>query len=119
MDPLGPGRIFWAVFPGNRGDGKQRPMVVLSRRTDINRTGQVFAVVCSTKFHDPPAPAEVTLPSRPDGMTATRLREPTVAVCDWTTPFAAADIAETAGVVPSSILREICRRAGFTFMPER
>jgi len=119
MDPLGPGRIFWAVFPGDRGDGKQRPMVILSRRTDINRTGQVFAVVCTTKFHDPPGPTEVPLPSHSDGTASTRLRKPTVAVCDWTTPFAVADIAETAGVVSSSILREICRGAGFTFMPER
>lgn len=53
MAPLSPGRIVWAVYPGNRGDGKTRPMIVVSRRTDILRTGQGVAVVCSTDFAAP------------------------------------------------------------------
>jgi hypothetical protein len=39
MDPLHPGRIFWAVYPGERGDEKERPMIVTTRRTDLVRTG--------------------------------------------------------------------------------
>jgi mRNA-degrading endonuclease toxin of MazEF toxin-antitoxin module len=119
MAPLGPGRIFWAVYPGSRGGGKPRPMIVVSRRTDLLRTGQVFAVVCSTTFREPIEPDEVRLPFAADGRCVTRLREDTVAVCSWTTPFAAADIAETGGLVPTELPREICAKAGISYPSER
>ncbi len=119
MAPLGPGRIFWAIYPGDRGEAKKRPMIVTSRRTDILRTGQVFAVVCSTDFPEPPGPGEVLLPSDPDGHSLTHLRKRTVAVCDWTTPFPVSAIEETGGLVPTALLREICRLAGITYQPER
>jgi mRNA-degrading endonuclease toxin of MazEF toxin-antitoxin module len=118
--PLGPGRIFWAVYPGDRGDGKTRPMIVVSRRVDILRTGQVVAVVCSTSFQEPlKADVEVRLPSDPAGHCGTRLREDTVAVCDWTVELPASAIGETGGLVPISTLREICRLAGIPLTPER
>ncbi len=119
MDPLGPGRIFWGVYPGDRGDGKTRPKIVASRRTEILRTGSLIAVVCSTRFGDPLEPMEVRLPADPEGRSITRLREDTVAVCDWTTEFAASDIRETGGLVPAPLLREICRLSGLPFPSER
>ena len=84
MSPLGPGRIFWAAFPGARGAGKKRPMIIASRRTDILRTARLVAVVCSTDFDEPLLPTEVLLPSHPEGLCRTELRHATVAVCDWT-----------------------------------
>jgi hypothetical protein len=117
--PLGPGRIFWAVFPGERGGGKERPMIVTTRRSDIVRTGQVFAVVCSTNFEEPLEPDEIRLPSSSEGACVTQLREDTVAVCNWTTPFPVAEIRKTSGLVPTSLLREICEKAGITYLPER
>jgi mRNA-degrading endonuclease toxin of MazEF toxin-antitoxin module len=119
MDPLGPGRIVWAVYPGGRGGGKERPMVVTSRRADLIRTDQVFAVVCSTDFREPLEPDEVRLPSNPEGRCVTRLREDTVAVCNWTTPIPVDQIQRTGGLVPTTLLREICRKAGITYVPER
>jgi mRNA-degrading endonuclease toxin of MazEF toxin-antitoxin module len=119
MAPLGPGRIVWAVYPGDRGDGKRRPMIVASRRQDIVRTGQVFAVVCSTQFGEPPGPNEVLLPSDAERPCVTQLRQPTVAVCDWTTPLPVREIQETAGLVPTGLLREICKKAGILLAPER
>ncbi len=117
--PLGPGRIFWAIYPGGRGGGKERPMIVLTRRGDILRTGQVFAVVCSTTFEEPIEPGEVRLPFEPAGRCVTQLREDTVAVCNWTTPFPAAQIGRTGGLVPTALLREICSKAGIIYSPER
>lgn len=117
--PLGPGRIFWAVYPGNRGGGKLRPMIVASRRLDLHRTGQVNAVVCSTHFQEPLQPIEIRLPYQADGLGVTGLREDTIAVCDWTTIFPVARIQETAGLVPTHLLREICKLAGLTYTPER
>lgn len=119
MEPLGPGRIFWAVPPGTRGEGKKRPMVAVTRVADIRRTGQVLAVVCSTDFELPLRPKEVLLPSEPDGKSVSRLRRPTVAVCDWTVFFPAEDVNETGGFIPGALLREICRLAGITLLSER
>ena len=81
MEPLGPARIFWAVDPGKRGEGKVRPMIVMSRRVDLARAGRVIAVVCSTEFSDPLGPADVRLPSGPNSRASTRLTRETVAVC--------------------------------------
>jgi hypothetical protein len=120
MDALGPGRIFWGVYPGPRGHGEARPMIVVSRRVDLIRTGRLLAVVCSTRFDpDDILPQEVLLPYREDGKGPTRLARPTVAVCDWTTPYDVADIRETSGIVPGDLLREICRLADITFPSER
>ena len=94
-------------------------MIIATRRADILRTGSVFAVVCSTSFGEPLEPVEVRLPSDPEGRCIARLRENTVAVCDWTTEFPAAEIRETGGLVPAHLLREICRLAGLAFPHER
>jgi hypothetical protein len=120
MQPLGPGRIFWAVYPGNRGDQKTRPMIVATRRTELVRTGQFLAVVCSTDFDEAnPCDSEIELPSHPEGRCATRLRKRTVAICDWTTILDVKDVKETAGLVPSHILRDTCCQAGISFPAER
>lgn len=42
-----------------------------------------------------------------------------MAVCDWTTTLAVEDVRDTGGVVPATLLREICIRAGLTFTTER
>src|SRR5262249_38247854 len=119
MVPLSPGRIIWAVYPGDRGDGKTRPMIVTTRRADILRTGQVFAVVCSTDVQEPIGPDEVALPFDPEGHSVTRLRKETMAVCNWTTTLPVDQIRETGGLVPTSLLRAICEKAGVTYVPER
>ncbi len=119
MPSLGPGRIFWAIAPGKRGGGKRRPMIVVNRGFDINRDRRVVAVVCSTDFAEPLGPAEVLLPSDPDGRVRTRLRSPTVAVCDWKIAFDADAIIPDEGMVTSALLREIRDRAGLSYGPER
>lgn len=119
MAAIGPGRIFWAVYPGGRGDGKTRPMIVVNRQVDIARTGQVFAVVCSTDFDPPVRDIEVELPHDTDRPSVTRLPRPTVAVCNWTTTYRVADIRVTAGIIPAHLLREIRLKAGIALPPER
>jgi len=94
-------------------------MIVVSRRTDIVKTGQVFAVVCSTEFVDPSSEEEVLLPSHEEGRSVTKLRKPTVAVCDWTTTLALGEVQGTGGLVPIPLLREICGKAKLPFISER
>ena len=120
MSPLGPGRIFWAAFPGARGAGKKRRMIIASRRTDILRTARLVAVVCSTDFDEPLLPTEVLLPSHPEGLCRTELRHATVAVCDWILQFPTPpQIKETGGLVPAELLRQICALAGLAYPAER
>lgn len=119
MSALGPGRIFWAVYPGGRGERKKRPMITVSRRVEIRRTGKLVAIVCSTEFTEPLEPNEVLLPSEPERRCVTQLAKATVAVCDWTTEFNVSDIHETGGLVPAELLRDICRRAGLSYPVER
>ena len=121
MVPLAPGRIFWAVYPGDRGDNKKRPMIVVTRRTDIIRTGEVFAVVCSTTFDEPIGPGEVRLPFAAEGRCVSKLSMDTVAVCDWTTTYSVEAIGEhdVGGLVPTHLLKEICVKAGLLFPSER
>ena len=94
-------------------------MIVATRRVDIVRTGKLIAVVCSTDFSEPLEPIEVRLPFHPEGRCVTSLKADTVAVCDWTTTFTASDIHETGGLVPSHLLKEICRLAGLIYPSER
>jgi mRNA-degrading endonuclease toxin of MazEF toxin-antitoxin module len=119
MSALGPGRIFWAVYPGERGEGKQRPMITVSRRVDINRTGKLIAVICSTEFTEPLGSNEVLLPSDPERRCVRQPAKETVAVCDRTTEFDVSEIHETGGLVPAELLRDICRRAGLSYPTER
>lgn len=116
---LAPGRLFRAVYPGTRGEGKPRPMIIMNRSVDIRRTREVIAVVCTTSFALPIEPDEVRLPFDPEGRCVTRLKQDTVAVCNWTTTYPADQIQETTGVVPGNLLREICEKAGFTYTPDR
>ena len=120
MDALGPGRIIWAVFPGRRGGGKLRPMVVASRCRDIVRDKTLFAVVCTTDFvADDLLPREIEIPSQEDGRCLSRLRHRTVASCDWTTTLPVEDVHDTAGSVSGAMLRDICQKADIPFPHER
>jgi hypothetical protein len=124
MKPLGPGRIFWAVCPDSRGEGKKRPMIVATRRTELIRTGKLIAVVCSTDFdYNTLAPDEVELPSDAAGKCSTELKKRTVAVCDWTAEFDVDEIIkqpdDITGIVHTVLLKEICEKAGITLPTER
>ncbi len=111
MGVIGLGRIFWAVYPGSRGGGKLRPMIAVSSDADIRQNKATVAVVCSTDFDKPLEPFEVQLPFSPDGRCRTKLRKPTVAVCDWTTVFRVDDIEEYGGWLEQSVVLEILAKA--------
>ena len=121
MPPIGVGRIIWAVYPGVRGKGKHRPMVVMTNRNDIASTGEAFVVVCSTDFADPIKPDEVLLPWQADSKCVTKLFEPTVAVCNWTDVVSVANISsqDVGGLVPTDLVKAICAKIGHPFQSDR
>jgi len=119
--PLRPGIIVWAVYPGDRGDGKRRPMIVATGRKDLLKNQRFTAVVCSTDFVDPVRADEVLLPSNRDGLCETELRQPTVAVCNWRVNLSVAEVEVTdvGGFVKGEILREVFAKAGIILPSER
>ena len=121
MIPLGVGRVIWAVYPGKRGEGKRRPMVVLTSRNDIVRTGRAFVVICSTSFDLPIKPDEVLLPSQVDARCVTKLPSPTVAVCNWTdiVHVAGLSVQDVGGLVPTDLVKIICAKIGKPFQSDR
>ena len=94
-------------------------MIIATRRVDLLRNDRFIAVICSTDFTEPLEPTEVLLPSDPERRCVTKLERGTVAVCDWTIELVASEIHETGGLVPASLLRETCRRAGLAYPTER
>lgn len=105
------GKIVWTTL-GPRGDYKKRPAVIVS---DVSRPApgtKIRIVAGTTKFDEPLKPLEVKLPSddRPGGHHRTRLRIPTVIVCDWIELIDVAAIEGYAGVVPDAVLAEILRK---------
>jgi hypothetical protein len=119
MHPVNPGRIVWDVAPSGRGEGKRRPFIIATRRVDILKGSPIAAIGCSTRFAEPLGPTEILLPSDPEGHSGTRLREPTVAVCDWIEEFPAGTPFVTGGMVPGALLRTIFEAAGIVVPPER
>ena len=117
--PLRPGSIVWAVYPGDRGDGKKRPMIVATSRRDILREGRFTAVVCSTLFSEPIQPNEVLLPFAADRWCASELQEPTVAVCDWRANLSVSDPMDAGGFITGEVLRDVFARAEIILAPER
>ena len=105
---------------GRSRRGSAVPMIVATRRGDINRTGRLVARGLFDVDRRPARPDGSPAPLPPRGRAcATRLRVPTIAVCDRTASFSAAEIAETGGIVGASILKEICEKAGIAFPLER
>lgn len=80
MPPLGPGRMIWHVCSGPRGGGKIRPMVVVSSRADIMKTGKVDVVVCTTQFSYPLEDYEVLIELLPPGRNVSGVERNTALV---------------------------------------
>ncbi len=122
MIPLDVGRIIWKVYDGARGEGKLRPMIVLTSWKEIAQTQQAAVVVCSTDFPEPPKMGEIVVPSKADTRyCATGLPERTVAVMDWTTTIDVSSLKQDkiGGVVPTPIMRAICEHLGIPFKSGR
>ncbi|MEO6810907.1 MAG: hypothetical protein ABI353_17485 [Isosphaeraceae bacterium] len=119
MGLIHPGRIVWAVAPSGRGEGKRRPFIIATRRTDIQRSEPIITIGCSTRFVEPLLPKEIRIPFDPEGKGLTGLRTECVAVCDWLEQFPPRTEFETGGMVPAQLLKLIFKAAGITYTAER
>jgi len=88
-----------------------RPVIVLTSDDEIVFSDTLVGVVASnTAANINPRPDDyIAIPYHPAGNCGTKLKKPTVAVCNWIVKIEKCNIAPgcMAGVVPPRILKEI------------
>ena len=84
-------------------------MMIASPVKDINSGKPLVVVVCSTiKEGQIRLPDEIEPPSDPEGKCVTRLKERTVAVCNWVDSLSPKKILSTdGGIVPTALRNTI------------
>lgn len=101
------GRIVWVKL-GPRGGYKKRPAVILTSDADLDPAETFFVAAGSSQVTLPIADNEVLLPA---GTTSkhplTKLKRPTVIVCDWIEEVSYSDVFQWGGETPPTALLEI------------
>lgn len=112
MSDLCQGRIVWIELADKRGFNKYpRPVIILTPTAEISSEDTLVCVVAShsASQKSPRPDSYVEVPHQPEGKVRTRLRKPTVAVCQWLEEFEKDDLlaGDVSGVVPPSCLKHI------------
>jgi hypothetical protein len=112
VDALCQGRLIWIEVPDKNGyNAYARPVAILTADSEIEAEDVIVGVVCSHTSAEvyPRKDTWIELPYQREGRTRTKLRKPTVALCEWIEPFqkVAAQAAEMGGIVPPGVLLRI------------
>ena len=110
MPELCQGRIVWAVVPDKHGhNAYPRPVIILTPQNEISSATELFGVVASnTASRTAPRPSSyIEIPHHPLGMVRTKLKVPTVAVCEWLVSIERSQIISTGGIVPPHVLEAV------------
>jgi hypothetical protein len=114
VSELSQGRILWAIVADQHGHSKHRPVVILDRTVEISTAKPLTCVVAShsAALKQPRRDSWIELPWSESADTETKLRKPTVAVCEWLAAVDASRITENdvGGIVPQSIMLEIIQK---------
>lgn len=101
------GRIVWLKL-GPRGGYKERPAVILTSDSDLDPAEPFHVAVGSSRISSPLAPNEVLLPTGSKSRhPLTKLKQPTVIVCDWIEEVRSSDVLQWGGEAPPTALLEI------------
>src|SRR6186997_859891 len=106
------GTIIWAIVPDQNGHNAYgRPVVIITPESEVATASTLVGVVASNTaaLKIPRPKSYIELPWHPAGRVATRLRKPTVAVCEWLVTVKPDEVAENnvGGRVPATILEKI------------
>ncbi len=106
------GSIVWAtVADANGHNAYGRPVVIITRESEIAGAPELVGVVASNTAANQSSRREtwIELPWHPAGRVSTRLRKPTVAVCEWLAVVNPAELRDEdlGGRVPASVLEQI------------
>jgi len=104
------GYICWTVVTPEKGKPKRRPVIAIMTDDEIHCNEFVRGVAITTTFRRPLATDQIELPWERSGNCATRLRRPSVAVCNWIDRVHRDDVEEVRGSVPPDILLQILDR---------
>ena len=102
------GTIAWAEVDDPKGRKKKtRPIVIITKTTEIVRDQPIVAVAITTTYPDPPTDEYVELPWIRWHHPATGLNKRSAAVCNWVIPVKPSEIKEIRGYVPTKYLLQI------------
>jgi hypothetical protein len=106
------GTIIWAIVPDQNGHNAYgRPVVIITAESEVSKTTELVGVVASNTaaLKSPRPNTYVELPWHPAGRVGTRLKKPTVAVCEWLVAVKSTAIAEMdiGGRVSATVLERI------------
>jgi hypothetical protein len=107
MAHLCQGRIVWTpVADRNRRNRYPRPVIILTPDEQIGQAKELFGVVASNTAAviNPRPPHCIDLPFHPSGRVGTKLRKPTVAVCNWVVAVDRAEIEDMGGIVSPKLV---------------
>ena len=90
-----------------------RPVIILTPNSEIPSEPELFGVVCShSSYYSKPWPDDyIEIPHNPRGVGQTKLKKPTVAICNWgTSVHKNIPQEDIGGVVPSRILVQVFQK---------
>ena len=91
---------------------KTRPLVVVTKNSEISEDGIFVGIAITGEFDSPPSDDEVLLQWHPQGRCRTRLIKPCVAKCTWVRQLRMSDIVEVRGHVPPAEFEVILAKIG-------
>lgn len=101
------GRIIWLKL-GPRGGYEERPAVILTSDAELDPAAPFHVAVGSSQISSPLAPNEVLLPAGNKAKhPLTKLKRPTVIVCDWIEEISYSNVLQWGGETPPTVLLEI------------
>ena len=86
MSSLCQGRLVWTLVADPRGKNpKHRPVVILTSNKELKTAKVAVGVVASHSAASvvPLPDHHIALPYQQNGLCTSKLRKPTVAICDW------------------------------------
>lgn len=112
------GSVIWAEVPDPRGNNhKVRPLIVVTKNSEIVGDDLIAAIAVSTLFSLPLEDYEIPLPWSEKGHPLTGLYRACVAVCNWVVPVDPTTIKAIRGPLTSQLLTSIIEKVDF-YVPE-
>jgi mRNA-degrading endonuclease toxin of MazEF toxin-antitoxin module len=101
---FGVGSLVYGTVADDRGHTKVRPLLIIA----MDEGAAEAVVVCLSTSETSPAPEHcVELPWAPNGSCPTRLKQRTVAVCNWLRVMPFVDLRYTGGFVSAGHLAAV------------
>lgn len=105
MSELCQRRIVWATVADKNGTYKDHPVVVTTEDSELELYDEIGGIGCSHSAHSrtPWPDTWVELPCQAQGLCGTKLKKPTMAICEWGVKVHKRSILSYAGLVSHSL----------------